>query len=194
VLTDWWDLYSPTLYLQQVEAMRPDLCFVDVELVRRSWYLEFLGKYRPWLVERSRPELDRYLGYLDQFEHGTLKDPAGIQRAFVALLRSFVLNNPERPAYVTMAPDRGLDARQLTEGFRLVPMGVLYQLRTDSLVPEFDYSRLEVRVPARADDRTRANLARYAGFASQRAALLMSEGREQEARQVADWHRSVFNE
>jgi hypothetical protein len=194
VLTDWWDLYSPTLYLQQVEAMRPDLCFVDVELVRRSWYFEFLRRYRPRLVERSRPELDRYLGYLDRFEHGTLKDPAGIQRAYIALLRSFVLSNPDRPSYVTMAPDRGLDARQLTEGFRLVPMGVLYQLRTDSLVPEFDYSRLEVAVPARPDERTSANLSRYAGFASQRAALLLSIGREQEARQVADWHRSVFGE
>lgn len=194
VVTDWWDLYSPVLYLQQVEGMRPDLSFVDVELVRRSWYLEYLRRYRPALLERSGPELERYLKYLGQFEHGTLRDPAAIQRAFIGLLRSLILSNPDRPAYVTMAPGRGPDARQLCEGFRLVPTGVLYRLRTDSVVPAFDYSELVVREPMRPDERARANLDRYGVFARQRAALLLAEGREDEARQVADWHRSVFGD
>jgi len=37
IITDWWDVYSPVFYLQHVEHLRPDVCIIDKELVRRSW-------------------------------------------------------------------------------------------------------------------------------------------------------------
>ncbi|MBM3315325.1 DUF2723 domain-containing protein, partial [candidate division WOR-3 bacterium] len=152
VLTDWWDLYAPVFYLQHVEGVRPDVCIIDKELVRRSWYLRYLENDYPWLAERSRPELGRYRLYLDEFEHGRLRDTAGIQTAFVALLRSFLLRSPERPVYTTFVAGTNEDARQVLSGLHLVPVGLLFELRPDSSLPAFDFSRLTVRVPRRRID------------------------------------------
>ena len=189
IITDWWDLYAPVFYLQKVEGVRPDVCIIDKELVRRSWYLHYLGKAYPWLLERSAPELKRYSGYLDQFEHNRLKDPAGIQESFIALLRSFIERNPERPAFTTMGPESGRDAQELFAGFRLVPVGILLQVRRDTIIPEFDYTKLRVRIPRlRLDQRTRVNLERYGRFCQLRAELLSKQGRVQEAQAVIDWY------
>ncbi|MEO0079573.1 MAG: DUF2723 domain-containing protein [candidate division WOR-3 bacterium] len=193
IITDWWDLYAPVFYLQNVEKVRPDVCIVDKELVRRSWYLNYLAKAYPWLIERSKPELERYRSYLDQFEHNRLKDPEAIQACFIVLLRSFVLRNPERPAYTTIFPESGRDGRELLAGFRLVPVGLLLQIREDSLIPEFDWTRLRVRIPRlRLDERTRANLERYRRFALLRARLLTELGQGQEAQAVLNWLRTAF--
>jgi hypothetical protein len=192
IITDWWDLYSPIFYLQHVEGARPDVCIVDKELVRRSWYFKYLGRQYPWLVEHSRQEIEQYLRYLDDFEHGRLKDAEGTQRAYIRVLESFVKNNPERPAYVTFSQNMGVDAGEMFADRRWAPVGLLYELRTDSLIPEFDYSRFLVRVPKKPDARTRANLYRYQMFCQARASALVASGRRADAEQVAQWYRSVF--
>ena len=193
ILTDFWDICSPVFYLQHVEGVRPDVCIIDKELVRRSWYFEHLRRAYPWLTGRSQPEIEHYLKYLDRFEHGTLKDPAAIQRAFINLLESFVTRNPERPAYTTFARQDNRDAVEMFRARSWVPAGVLYELRTDSVLPAFDYSTLTVRVPARPDPRTRVNLARYGRFAREYGALLVRRGRTEEARQVRDWLQGVIS-
>lgn len=188
IITDWWDLYAPLLYLQSVERVRLDVTVVDKELVRRSWYVEFLRRQFPHLAERSMPELEHYLPYLEQFEHDRLSDVDGIQRAFVELLRSFLTRSPERPCYSTYHADANVDAKEALRGFRMVPEGLLFRLRHDSAVPEFDYSRLRVRIPRRRiEARTRVSLERYSYFGSRRARLLRELGREAEAAAVERW-------
>jgi len=192
ILTDWWDVYSPVFYLRNVAGLRPDVCIIDKELVRRSWYLEYLSRAYPWLIAASRPELDQYRAWLDQFEHGQLRDAGAIQRSFIALLESFVTRHPNRPAYTTYDADASLDARQMLPGARRVPVGLLFQLRADSLLPEFDYSGMTVRVPPHvADARTRAMLERYRFFLTRRARLLLDLGRTREVEQSAAWYNAT---
>jgi hypothetical protein len=192
IITDWWDVYSPVFYLRRIAGVRSDVCIIDKELVRRSWYLEYLGRAYPWLVAASRPELERYRAYLDQFEHGRLRDPAGIQHSFIALLESFVIRHPARPAYTTFDADAGLDARQMLPNMRRVPVGLLFQLRSDSVVPGFDYSQMTVRVPPRVPDaRTRAVLERYRFFVIRRARMLLDLGRTAEVERMAAWYRAT---
>jgi hypothetical protein len=191
VLTDWWDFYSPAFYLQHVESARPDLCIIDKELLRRSWYFTYLARQYPWLVERSKPEIDGYLVYLDQFEHGRLRDPAAIQRAFIKVMASFFERSPERPAYTTFAADADLDARELLPGVARQPVGLLFELRRDSVLPAFDCRQWRVRVPRqRLDSRTRATLDRYRYFVVRRLAALADEGRDEEARELAGWYEA----
>ncbi len=192
IITDWWDVYSPVFYLRNVAGMRRDVCMIDKELVRRSWYLDYLGRAYPWLVEASRPELDQYRAWLDQFEHNRLRDPAGIQRSFIALLESFVTRHPDRPAYTTFDADANLDAQQMLSGVRRVPVGLLFQLRTDSLVPEFSFDPMTVRVPPHVPDaRTQAMLERYRFFVIRRGRLLLELGRTAEVERLAAWYNAT---
>lgn len=191
IITDWWDVYSPVFYLQYVEQVRPDVCMIDKELLRRSWYFEYLAHAYPWLVERSGAEIAQYREYLDQFEHNRLRDASEIQRRYVAMLASFVTRNPERPAYATFDADAGTDAKQLLPGVARVPVGLLFQLQSDTMIPEFDYSRLMVRVPPRPPDmRTRASLERYRFFLLRRAQVLAVRGRGAEVEKLVSWYRS----
>ncbi len=192
IFTDWWDVYSPVFYLQHIEGLRPDVCIIDKELMRRSWYFSYLARDYPWLIENSRIELGQYLVYLDQFEHGTLKDAAAIQRNYIQLLESFVFNNPGRPAYTTYTRESGQDARQMFQYTQWIPVGLLFELRGDTLMPEFDYSMLAVRQPPNPDARTQANLDRYGLFARARIQALLARGRDAEAQRVDLWFRSVW--
>jgi len=192
IITDWWDVYSPVFYLQHVEQARPDVCMIDKELLRRSWYFKYLARAYPWLIERSAAEIAQYREYLDQFEHNRLRDAGEIQRRYVTMLASFVTRNPERPAYTTFEADAGTDARQLLPGVARVPVGLLFQLRSDTLIPEFDYSRLETRLPPRQPDmRTRASLERYRFLLMRRAQMLAARGRGAEADKLVDWYQSL---
>lgn len=193
IITDWWDCYAPIFYLQHVEGVRPDVCIIDKELVRRSWYFKYLEKRYPWLVARSRAEKERFLEQLRRFEHNQPYDPMAIQESYVALLRSFLLNSPERPSYTTFPPMSNHDARQILAGFNLVPVGILFQLREDTLTPVFDYNCLRVRHPSRKlDPRTKVNLERYRFFVQQRIEILKVQGRIEEALAVNDWYRKNF--
>ncbi|MBF6612325.1 MAG: DUF2723 domain-containing protein, partial [Chloroflexi bacterium] len=42
LLTNYWDFYAPTYYLQDVKKVRPDLAIVDISLVKYPWYTEQL--------------------------------------------------------------------------------------------------------------------------------------------------------
>jgi hypothetical protein len=192
IITDWWDVYSPLFYLQHVEHVRPDVCVIDKELVRRSWYFNYLSRTYPWLVERSQREIASYRLYLDQFERGRLADPAEIQRRYIALLESFITQSPERPAYTTYDVNAGLDATQMLPGARRAPVGLLFQIRSDTVLPEFDYTRFVVRLPRQGLDlRTRAALERYRYFLMRRAQALAASGRRAEIEPLFRWYQSM---
>ncbi len=193
IITDWWDTYAPIFYLQVIEKVRPDVCIIDKELIRRSWYFNYLAKAYPWLIERSKSEMENYLIHLNRFEHNIPYNPVAIQESYINLLRSFILFSPERPAYTTFPADANPDAWQLLSGFNLVPVGVLLQIRTDTVIPDFNYSRLRVRLPRfHLDERHRVNLDRYRFFVQRRIDLLKAKGREKEAQDIANWYQETF--
>uniref|UniRef100_A0A7V3UZE9 DUF2723 domain-containing protein n=1 Tax=candidate division WOR-3 bacterium TaxID=2052148 RepID=A0A7V3UZE9_UNCW3 len=194
IITDWWDIYAPIFYLQEIEKMRPDVSIIDKELLRRSWYFNYLEKKYPLLTRNSRNEIQHFLHQLLLFEYRLPYDPIAIQESYIRLLRSFFFNNPARPVYTTFAPGSGNDAQQLLTGFQVVPIGILYQVRADSLIPEFDYRILQVRIPRFGlNERSKFNLDRYRIFAQQRIALLSRLNRTAEAQLVASWYKKMFS-
>jgi hypothetical protein len=192
IITDMWDVYSPVFYLQHVEHVRSDVCIIDKELIRRSWYFDYLSRDYPWLVERSELEIASYRQSLDEFERGRLKDPAEIQRRYIKLLESFITHSPERPAYTTYDVDAGLDASQMLTGLPRAPVGLLFQIRSDTALPEFDYTKLAVRLPRHElDARTRGILERYRYFVMRRAQALAMSGQDAEIQRLLGWYRSL---
>jgi hypothetical protein len=190
VITNWWDFYSPALYLQYVEKFRGDVCIIDKELLRRSWYFQYLTKQYPWLIENSTKEINHFLEFLDQFEHGRLKDNLGIQNSFINMINSFIDHNPERRVFLTFNERTDFDAKSIKPEFNRIPYGLLYELSPppDTIIEDIDYSQFVVRRPNLIlDERAKMVLQRYEIFGLERALFLQKLNRTASARKTLDW-------
>ena len=108
LLTFDWQVASPMLYAQEVEKRRPDVKVVDIHLLRRSWYFDYLKRAWPGLIERSRDRVDAFVAELKQWESDPdayTNDQALTQRIvsrFEEMIQSFVLQeNNVAPVYLT---------------------------------------------------------------------------------------------
>ncbi len=161
ILTNWWDFYAPTLYLQHIKNFRRDICLIDKELLRRSWYFLYLERVYPWLLENSKGELVDFLSYLHQFEYGGLKDPSAIQNSFIRLIRSFSEKNPNRRSFFLFLPSLDYDLLGIIEGKRVIPYGILWEMRNDSTDHPIDYNRLQLRLPKKRLEEREERIIRY---------------------------------
>jgi tetratricopeptide (TPR) repeat protein len=139
LLTGDWQLYSPLLYFREVEAKRRDAVSIDIHLLRRSWYFDYLERQFPETIARARPQVSTFVEELVAWE----KDPALYARSpdltqringrFLAMLKAFVDTHPG-PIYATrdaVLPGLASDpdvVRTLTAGRTLVPQGLVFEL------------------------------------------------------------------
>src|SRR5204863_855493 len=108
MLTQDWQVASPMLYAQEVEQRRRDVKVVDINLLRRSWYFDYLRHAHPGLIERSHDKIDAFVANLKEWE----RDPRAfatsealtqrISAAFEEMIQSMVTNeNRVGPVYIT---------------------------------------------------------------------------------------------
>jgi len=143
LLTQDWQVVSPMFYAQEVERRRPDVKVVDINLLRRSWYFDYLRHAYPSLIDRSREKIDTYLEDLKEWE----RDPEAFARsqpltqkisvAFSEMVRSIVTNEIRfAPVYITnellAANQTNSDLTQwIPQTYQLVPQGLIFNLATD---------------------------------------------------------------
>jgi len=127
LLTMDWQLYSPLLYLQGVERHRSDVVSVDVNLLRRSWYVAYLKRQYPEMMRSAADETEIYLEQLDLFEHDRPYSPNAIQQAFVGLINRLIDGalQQNRTVYATL--DLSEEPAVGAPYFR-VPVGPVFQL------------------------------------------------------------------
>ncbi len=160
LLTLDWQVYSPMLYVSEVEQQRRDVVAIDVNQLRRSWYFDYLNRTYPAVIERNRDTVDPFLEDLRSWE----KDPeayannptltARIDARFSDMILALVSNQIRTaPVYVTNdiitvysfideIQRRDKEARAasyhqdgnwimpLCDTYTLVPQGLVFQLRT----------------------------------------------------------------
>jgi len=139
-----WQVVSPALYTREMEQRRRDVKVIDVQLLRRSWYMDYLSRAYPGLIERSRDKVDAFLVDLKQWEH----DPEAYARsaaltnriasAFQAMFQSFITKELEvAPVYVTSDLIRTAEEQYkeqvqwLTSNYQPIPRGLVFQLAGD---------------------------------------------------------------
>jgi len=143
LLTLDWQVASPMFYAQEIEQRRPDVKVVDINLLRRSWYFDYLSHAYPGLIERSRDKIDAFVENLKEWE----RDPEAfktnavltqrISTAFLEMIQAIVINeNRVAPAYMTndlLSSDsvNGELTRWLTQKYQLVPEGLVFNLVGD---------------------------------------------------------------
>ena len=158
LLTLDWQVQSPLFYVREVEQTRRDVKVVDVNLLRRSWYFDYLRRAYPDLIERSRDQVDAFVEELKRWEH----DPQAynnsvaltqrIDSRFQEMIRSFVTRQTGvAPVYVTTdlvfktgEQDAEL-AEWLSKNYQLVPHGLVFKLATDRSFHDLPDVRLETR-------------------------------------------------
>jgi len=143
LLTQDWQVVSPMFYAQEIEQRRRDVKVVDINLLRRSWYFDYLRRAYPGLVERSREKIDAFVEILKEWERDPsvfARDQSLTQRinaAFFDMLRSMVTNeNRIGPVYVTrdlLLTDtiNGELGKWITQNYQLVPEGLVFNLAAD---------------------------------------------------------------
>ena len=157
LLTLDWQVVSPMFYAQEIERLRPDVKVVDINLLRRSWYFDYLKHAYPGLIERSREKIDVFVENLKGWE----RDPAAFARSpaltqrisatFLEMIQSMVMNESRvAPVYMTndlISSDsvNGELTRWLTQKYQLVPQGLVLNLADDRGFHDSPDVHLEVR-------------------------------------------------
>ena len=157
LLTQDWQVASPMLYAQEIEQRRGDVKVVDINLLRRSWYFDYLEHAHPGMVARSREKIDPYVAILKQWE----RDPAAFSRsqdltqrismAFLEMIQAIVRNEIKvAPVYITndvMVADslNSYLTRWIPQTYQLVPQGLVFNLATDQSFHESPNPHLRMR-------------------------------------------------
>jgi transmembrane protein TMEM260 (protein O-mannosyltransferase) len=162
LLTLDWQVASPMFYTREVEHLRSDVRVVDVNLLRRLWYFDYLKRAFPELIARSRDKVDSFVAELREWDN----DPAayandvaltkGITAKFQDMIVSFVTEEIKRaPVYVTndlmfQTEQQGKELTQwLTSQYQLVPHGLVFKLEEDRRF--HDPGRLDLRTRGLVD-------------------------------------------
>ena len=140
LLTLDWQVVSPMFYAQEIERLRSDVKVLDINLLRRSWYFDYLKHAYPGLMERSREKIDAFVENLKEWE----RDPAAFARStaltqrisatFLEMIQAMVTNESRvSPVYVTndlLSSDsvNGELTRWLNQKYQLVPEGLVFNL------------------------------------------------------------------
>ncbi|HZR31541.1 MAG TPA: DUF2723 domain-containing protein [Terriglobales bacterium] len=140
LLTTDWQVFSPMLYAREVEGTRRDVILLDLELLRRSWYLDDLQQQYPDLFRDMQKPI---LTYRQELEHWE-SDPKAyeldlnlsrqISTAFSQLVISLVADHSRaKSVYVTqdvlsMARAGKESWAQSMVNMGLVPQGLVFAL------------------------------------------------------------------
>ncbi len=157
MLTQDWQVASPMLYAQEIEQRRGDVKVVDINLLRRSWYFDYLKHAHPGMINRSREKIDPYVAILKQWEG----NPAAFSRsqdltqrismAFLDMIQAIVRNEIKvAPVYITndvLIADslNSYLTRWIPQTYQLVPQGLVFDLTTDQSFHESPDPHLRVR-------------------------------------------------
>jgi tetratricopeptide (TPR) repeat protein len=145
------------LYAQEIEQRRRDVKVVDINLLRRSWYFDYLKHAHPGMMDRSRDKIEPYVAILKKWEG----DPAAFSRsqdlsqrismAFLEMIQAIVRNEIKiAPVYITndvLIVDslNGYLTRWILQTYQLVPQGLAFNLTTDQSFHESSDPNLRMR-------------------------------------------------
>jgi len=157
LLTLDWQVASPMFYAQAIEHLRSDVKVIDINLLRRSWYFDYLKDAYPEMVQRSRDKIDVFVRKLKEWEADPglfARSPTltqTISAAFLEMIKSVVTNEGKiAPVYMTsdlLFSDsvNGELTRWLTQKYQLVPQGLVFNLAEDRSFQDLPEVPLQTR-------------------------------------------------
>lgn len=157
LLTMDWQVASPLFYVQEIEQRRRDVKVIDIKLLHRLWYFDYLRHAYPSLVERSRDQIEAYVADLRAWERDPqsyANDPTRTWRinvAFQEMLHALISNeNRVAPVYITgdvpFADKREAElTKWLNQTFQFVAQGLVFKLESTQTFHDSPDVQLQLR-------------------------------------------------
>ena len=128
-----WDyLISPSYYFQTVENFRSDVCVIDKELLRRSWFYNQLKRNHPDVLKNIIPEANNFIETVLPFERDEKYDPGVIEANYRSVMTNLVAKNMAKrnyyigPEIFQNEVERG--EFSLPEGYQSVPHLLMFKV------------------------------------------------------------------
>lgn len=194
IFTRDWQFYSPSLYYQHVLGERRDLRIVDIELMRRDWYLDQLEQWYPELTGPAAAELAAYRQLRDAWEHNPrqfeqdVSRVEALQTAYIAAINALI-RTAAAQGEVHVSPDQepgvGMDYAWVPVGltFRLLPPGTAPPTLPD---PGWDLTPFRGQWARLPDDPARKVARSHSLMLQHRALYLAERGDPAAARAALD--------
>jgi hypothetical protein len=158
LLTADWQVYSPFLYLREIEGQRKDIVAIDLNQLRRTWYYQYLDRSYPETMAGSRDKVDAFLQDLRHWDldpeayQSDLALNQEINSRFYDMLEAVVTNQLRlAPVYITLdiaTNTRGQDSELtawLLRSYDFVPSGLVFQVVEKGKYHEPPQPQLETR-------------------------------------------------
>lgn len=146
LITDYWDFYAPTYYLQRIKGERPDITVIDMSLLRYPWYTDQTRRNDPQLLSKSDDLVASFGALQRRWVEGeplNTTELSTLNTLYTGLLTSFVERNPERRSYVLFnAPcnepqsPQGCEGNQVAPSYARYPSGLAFELVKPDNRPE----------------------------------------------------------
>ena len=203
LITDYWDFYAPTYYMQIEQGIRPDLALVNTNSLKYPWYVAQLTKRYPWLMQKSQDILSTYTPEQRKFVNGESFDVNTLDQSYFALITSFVERNaPDHPAFIlpiTLCPPNSpqCDNSRIAPTYDRQPVGLAYKFVPPNsgdqpVPPEPTFATEGItgqRVPL--DDAARVNSKFYADAYSRMASYYSFLNQTQLSQNMADKAQAI---
>ena len=86
LMSNYWDIVSPCLYLHFVKGFRRDVVIVDKELLRRSWYYKYLKKVLPEFYKKNSSLINRFIEEVEKFERNEPYNGDTLQKLYIEII------------------------------------------------------------------------------------------------------------
>lgn len=187
LISSYWDIYSPTIYLRKVKKIYKELVIIDKELLRRTWYLKYLKNEYPEFYSSAEKEINDYLSELYKFEYNKPYDPHIIQNKFIKMLERFVEIKETTGVYFAL-PFPDYDLNSIKPDYYRIPCGLNFWITRNIQTCPFDFSQLEIKHPAFINDpRLKFNIETVKRMINNNINYLTRTGRINEAEMAKKW-------
>jgi len=151
-----WDyLISPSYYYQFVEQHRKDVCMIDKELLRRSWYYAQLSGFYPEVMKVVEEDSKTFIEEVRPMEQGRQNFNASILEQLYRKIITDLMYKTGKPVYVAielMQNEIRQGSVELPKGYNLIPDKYFLKLIPDTSGYQYlEFSPYEIRFSERPD-------------------------------------------
>ncbi len=133
-----WDFESPWFYSHFYLKEQPQVLMIDKELLRRSWYYDWVKQVDPKLFDYIKPEYEDFLPQVKLFEAGLPYGGEAIEAAYEALLKKITTYEGYRFYFdpsVQLKFHLGGQIRVSGELFQLLKPGEIFEASAGGYTP-----------------------------------------------------------